>query len=98
MAAADRVARIRRRLEESFAPVELMVEDDSHKHAGHAGAAGGLGHFSVRIVAGAFRGLSSVARHRQIYAALADLLKTDIHALSIDASAPADQAPAGEAR
>jgi len=92
MAAENRVGRIRRRLEESFSPVELIVEDDSHKHAGHAGAAGGLGHFSVRIVSGAFRGMSSVARHRQIYAALADLMKTDIHALAIDASAPADEA------
>jgi BolA protein len=92
MAAENRVGRIRRRLEESFSPVELIVEDDSHKHAGHAGAAGGLGHFSVRIVSGAFRGMSSVARHRRIYAALADLMKTDIHALAIDASAPADEA------
>ncbi len=89
---ADRSQRIRRRLEESFAPVELIVVDDSHKHAGHAGAAGGLGHFSVKIVSGAFSGLSAVARHRQIYAALADLLKTDIHALAIEASAPADDA------
>jgi BolA protein len=92
MSASDRVARIRRRLEESFAPVELIVEDDSHMHAGHAGAAAGLGHFSVRIVAGAFRGMPSVARHRLIYAALADLLKTDIHALAIDAAAPRDEA------
>jgi len=88
----DRTERIRRRLEESFAPVELIIEDDGHKHAGHAGAAGGLGHFSVRIVSREFHGISAVARHRRIYAALADLLKTDIHALAIDASAPADDA------
>lgn len=58
-------------------------------HAGHAGAAGGQSHFRIRIVAEAFRGCSPVARHRLVYAAVDDLLKTDIHALAIEASAPA---------
>ena len=62
--------------------------DDSHKHAGHAGARDGRGHFSVRVVAGCFRGLRPVARHRLGYDAAGDLLETDIHALSIQALSP----------
>ena len=79
---------LRRRLEARFAPVELAVEDESHHHVGHAGAADGRGHFRIRIVADAFRGLPPVARHRLVYEALDDLLKTDIHALAIEARAP----------
>ncbi len=86
-----RTERLRQRLQAAFAPLELSIEDESHMHAGHAGAAGGLGHFRVVIVAEAFRGVSAVARHRQVYAALGDLLKTDVHALSIAASAPPDR-------
>jgi BolA family transcriptional regulator, general stress-responsive regulator len=71
-----------------FTPLELIVRDESHLHAGHAGAAGGASHFRVRIVAEAFRGLSPVARHRLVYGALADLLKSDIHALAIEALPP----------
>ncbi|MGC1387337.1 MAG: BolA family protein [Steroidobacteraceae bacterium] len=81
---------MRRQLIASFAPVELDIEDESHRHAGHAGAAGGAGHFRVRIVAEAFRGKSPVARHRLVYAALGDMLKSDIHALAIEALAPGD--------
>jgi BolA protein len=88
---AARSERVRRALVRRFSPVELDIEDESHLHAGHAGAAGGLGHFRVRIVAEAFRGLSPIARHRQIHAALAELLKTDIHALAIEALAPPEQ-------
>jgi BolA protein len=83
-----RQSRLRQRLEASFAPLQLTVEDESHLHAGHAGAAGGQGHFRIYIVAGAFRGVPALTRHRRIYAALADMLKTDIHALSIEALAP----------
>ncbi|MGO9038018.1 MAG: BolA family protein [Steroidobacteraceae bacterium] len=90
MSAAERQARMRRQLIASFAPVELDIEDESHRHAGHAGAAGGAGHFRVRIVAEAFRGKSPVARHRLVYAALGDMLKGDIHALAIEALAPGD--------
>ena len=79
---------LRRCLETRFAPSVLIVEDESHLHAGHAGAAGGHGHFRVTIVAEAFRGLAPLARHRLVYAAVGDLLKTDIHALAIEASAP----------
>jgi intracellular septation protein len=86
--AANRAQRLRERLESRFAPAQLSVEDESHLHEGHAGAAGGQGHFRVRIVAEAFRGISSVARHRLVYAAVDDLLKSDIHALAIEALPP----------
>jgi len=88
MTAASRTERLRARLEQHFAPQELIVEDESHMHAGHAGAAGGRGHFRVRIVADAFRGIPPIARHRRVYAALGDLMTTDIHALSVEALAP----------
>ena len=82
-----RAERIRARLQ-LLAPSELAIEDESHKHAGHAGARDGRGHFRVRIVAAAFSGESLLARHRRVYAALGDLLQTDIHALALDARAP----------
>ena len=88
MTHADREEEIRRRLSDEFAPIELLIEDESHLHAGHAGAAGGQSHFRVRIVAEAFRGVSPVARHRLVYTALADLMKGDIHALAIEALPP----------
>ena len=90
MTPAAREERLRRQLTASFSPVELAVEDESHRHAGHAGAAGGAGHFRIRIVAEAFRGISPVARHRLVYAALADMLTSEIHALAIEALPPAD--------
>jgi BolA protein len=86
--AAGRAERLRRRLEGHFSPLLLTIEDESHLHAGHAGAAGGHSHFRVTIVAAAFRGIAPVARHRLVYAAVDDLLKTDIHALAIEASPP----------
>jgi intracellular septation protein len=87
-AAANRAQRLRERLQNRFAPAQLTVEDESHLHEGHAGAAGGQSHFRIRIVAEAFSGISSVARHRLIYAAVDDLMKSDIHALAIEAQAP----------
>jgi BolA protein len=84
---ARRVDRIRVLLEQAFEPESLEVVDDSHKHAGHAGAKGGLGHFSVSIVSPRFNGMKMLARHRAVYAALDDMMKTDIHALAIEAIA-----------
>jgi BolA protein len=84
----SREQRLREKLVARFAPVQLVIEDESHLHAGHAGAAGGQSHFRVRIVAEAFRGMPAVARHRLVYAAVDDLLKSDIHALAIEALAP----------
>lgn len=79
---------IRARLSAALAPIELTVEDESHRHAGHAGARDGRGHFRVCVVSAAFRGKAPLARHRAVYAALGDLMQTDIHALAIDARAP----------
>ncbi len=84
----DRIERIREALSAALAPTELDVRDDSHKHVGHAGARDGRGHFHVHIVSSAFDGLAAVARHRAVYAALGDMMTTDIHALAIDARAP----------
>jgi BolA protein len=85
------VALIRERLAVHFDPIELEVRDDSHRHAGHAGARDGRGHFSVHVVSAAFAGLAPLARHRAVYAALGDLMHTDIHALAIDARAPGEE-------
>ncbi|EQD27448.1 BolA-like protein [mine drainage metagenome] len=84
-----RVALIRARLQAAFAPLELDVIDDSARHAGHAGARDGRGHFSVRIVSAAFVGMAPLARHRAVYAALGALMDSDIHALQIEAAPPA---------
>ncbi|MBL0030290.1 MAG: BolA family transcriptional regulator [Rhodanobacteraceae bacterium] len=85
----QRVAEIRRRLDAAFSPASIEVIDDSHKHAGHEGARDGRGHFTVHISAAAFRGQSPLAQHRAIYAALGELMSTDIHALAIRSGAPA---------
>jgi BolA family transcriptional regulator, general stress-responsive regulator len=75
---------IRRKLTGAFAPVELIVEDDSTRHEGHNGHShGGETHFSVKIVSSAFADLSRVERQRRVYAVLADELKTQIHALAL---------------
>ncbi|GAB1596109.1 BolA family protein [Lysobacter claricitrinus] len=87
---ADRPAAIRSALEVAFAPDALEVVDESHKHAGHAGARDGRGHFRVTLVSDRFDGMPSVARHRAVYAALGDLMTTDIHALSIEARTPVE--------
>jgi BolA protein len=84
---STRVERLRAALEATLAPSLLEIRDDSAKHAGHAGAREG-GHFHVTIAAPAFAGLNAVQRHRMVYAAAAELMGRDIHALSIDARAP----------
>lgn len=82
---SERVAMIRQRLDAAFSPASLEVIDESHLHVGHAGARDGRGHFRVRIVSRAFEGLPRLARHRQVYAAMGELMRTDIHALNIEA-------------
>ena len=79
---------IRERLA-ALRPVTLDLQDESGQHAGHAGARpSGGSHWQLTIVSEAFRGKSAVARHRMVYEALGDLMKSDIHALRIEASAP----------
>ncbi len=84
---AERTARIEALLTEAFSPDHILVKDQSHLHAGHAGSRDGRGHFEVMIVADSFAGQSRIACHRLIYDALGQLMNTDIHALSIRASA-----------
>lgn len=83
---ADAIAADLRR---HLAPESITVRDDSHHHAGHAGAREG-GHFHVRIVAGCFAGRNRVARHRLVYDALGPLAPRGIHALAIEALAPGE--------
>jgi BolA protein len=85
-----RAERIRERLTERFSPAALELVDESHLHAGHAGARTGKGHFRVRIVSQAFAGQPAVRRHRMVYDALGELMSDDIHALSIEALTPAE--------
>ena len=81
------------RLKDGLDPQHLMVVDDSHRHAGHAGAADGRGHFTVVVVSPQFEGLGTLKRHRLVYEAVGDLMVTDIHALSIQALAPGEPIP-----
>jgi BolA protein len=84
----ERIQRFIGDLHKAFKLSHLEIEDESHLHAGHAGAASGGGHFRIHLVAPEFSGLNSVARHRAVYAALKEHIPTEIHALSIHAYAP----------
>ena len=85
---------IREKLRGAFAPVEIEVVNDSHRHAGHHSSPGtGESHFSVTVVSAAFAGKSRLERHRMVNAALAEELKT-VHALAITALAPQERAKA----
>jgi len=85
---ADIVEELRARLTAALQPEALAIRDDSHLHAGHAGARGGGGHYHVDIVAATFAGKNTVARHRLIYDAAGDLMRGPVHALSICAEVP----------
>ena len=87
---SGRIERMRARLEQALAPVLLEIVDEGHKHVGHAGARDGRGHFALHIASAAFAGKSSLARHRMVYEALGEMMQTDIHALSIRATAPGE--------
>jgi BolA protein len=83
--------KLERKLTDAFAPARLQIEDDSARHAGHAGAGrGGESHFNVVIESAAFEGVSRVQRQRMVYAALADELAGPVHALSVKAIAPGE--------
>ncbi len=84
----ERATVIQNRLREAFAPRKIEVRDDSRLHAGHEGAKSGGGHFAVTIVSRLFQGKNAVQRHQMIYQALGDMMKKDIHALSIQAFTP----------
>ncbi len=88
----DRIAKIKARLERDLSPTYIDIIDESHLHAGHAGAASGAGHFNVTVVSEIFAGQSPIQRHRLVYSALEDLMKSEIHAVSINAQAPDDMA------
>jgi len=79
----ERVEAIRQRLTERFTPTRLEIIDETHRHAGHAGAASGGGHFIIHINAPDLDHRSPLERHRLIYAALDDMMESEIHALSI---------------
>jgi BolA protein len=85
---AKRTEMIRERLVRELSPDSLEIIDESAKHAGHAGAASGGGHFIVHIVADAFRDKTLIQRHRLVYDAVDDIMHREIHALSIQAKTP----------
>ncbi len=89
---SGRTARIEQLLTAALAPLHLEVIDDSAKHAGHAGARDGAGHFRVRVLSEKFRGLPVLARHRLVYEALRPLIPHEIHAVGIEADAPGERA------
>lgn len=91
----QRVEAIRSAIEVALAPTAVEVEDESHKHIGHEGARDGRGHFRVDVVSSAFSGMTPIARHRAVYAAVGDLMTTDIHALAIRARTPEEAASPG---
>ena len=82
--AASTIAQMRALLQAAFAPTELDIVDEGHKHIGHSGE--GQGHFYLHIVSASFDGQAPLRRHRMVYAALDSLMDNGIHALSIDAS------------
>ena len=83
----DVQAELEARLMAALSPTELSVMDESHLHAGHAGARGGACHFAVRIASSKFNRLMRMAQHRLVYAAMADLMPHPIHALRIESVA-----------
>ena len=87
----NRTERLRAQLQAALAPTLLEISDDSHLHAGHAGAASGGSHYSVKIASDKFAGLPLVMRHRLVYDAVHEMInKMEIHALAITAIAPSD--------
>lgn len=91
MSAESRIERLRAALAVAFPDASVDLVDESHLHAGHAGARSGRGHFRLAITCEAFAGLTPLARHRKVFGALDALMASDIHALSIDAKTPAER-------
>ena len=87
---ADRIARIEERIRAGLEVSHLEVEDESHLHAGHAGARSGAGHFRALIVSAHFEGLSRVARQRLVFEAVGDMMGPEIHALAMKTLTPTE--------
>jgi BolA family transcriptional regulator, general stress-responsive regulator len=85
----ERLQRIRERLESALRPTYCEVIDESHLHRGHAGARDGRGHFRVKIASPDFAGHTRLESHRLVYAAVGDLMISDIHALAVELRDPA---------
>ncbi len=88
----NRIERIQALLQSALTPAECVVDDESHLHAGHAGAASGGGHYRLRLVSTHFEGLSKVARHRLVYDALHEMMQQEIHALAMTLLTPGEAA------
>ena len=84
----NRMTRIRQRIEAELAPESLEIDDESHLHAGHAGARDGRGHYQVIVVSSVFAGKTRIQRHRLVFDAVGELMETDIHALGVKAYTP----------
>ncbi len=84
----NRPEKIKALLQAGLAPLDCQIEDESHLHAGHAGAASGGGHYRLRVVSDRFAGLSKVARHRLVYDCLREMMLKDIHALAMTLLTP----------
>ncbi len=85
---ADRITKIGQKLQHALEPESLNIEDESHLHAGHAGAKSGGGHYTVTLVSQKFSGKTPIQRHRMVYEALNEMMQKEIHALNIKASTP----------
>ena len=84
----DRIAKLRTRLTDALNPTEIEIIDESARHAGHAGAASGGGHYILHIKSATFAGKNLIQRHRLVYDAVGDMMHSEIHALSIKARSP----------
>lgn len=90
---------MRRKLTDALAPAALEIVNDSARHAGHAGhRPGGESHFSVRIVAESFAGMSRVERQRLVYRILSEELAGPVHALALSVAAPGEAVPTTPSR
>jgi len=87
---SDRIARLEARIREDLEIAHLEIEDESHLHAGHAGAKGGAGHYRALIVSPGFEGLSRVARQRLVFRAVGEMMGPDVHALALRTLTPAE--------
>jgi BolA protein len=86
----DRISLLEARLREALAVAHLELDDESHLHAGHAGAVGGAGHYRALIVSEHFEGLSRIARQRLVFEAVGDMMGPEIHALAMRTLTPAE--------